>query len=99
MSRKINEADVRCMKTTRTLYTLEEGGEFTAFEDDQFYKQKTLAESMQLERTRRYASRFNSKKSKRNRQETKSKGRCNNKNYKLSEKRFNRGGKRNGATR
>ena len=84
---------LRTVKMTRTIYTLSDAGEFTTFSDDNFYAQKTLSEVLGVDnRTRRYSSKFDDRKRKRTSKETRSKGRCNNKNYKLSESRFRKNG-------
>ena len=94
MSRAGNDKEaLRTMSMTHLIYTLNEDGEFSSFSDDNFYVQKTLSEVLGVDRTRRYSSKADDKKRKRNHQDTKSKGRCNNKSYKLSENRFSRGGK------
>lgn len=93
MSRAGNSKEyLRCFKMTRTIYELSDEGDFTTHEDDQFYREKTLAEVIGVDRTRRYASKFDDKKRKRNRKETKTKGRCQNKNYLLSGNRFKKNG-------
>ena len=93
MSRAGNSKEyLRCFKMTHTIYELSSEGDFSTHEDDQFYKEKTLAEVIGVDRTRRYASKFDDKKRKRNSKGTRSKGRCNNKNYLLSDRRFERGG-------
>ena len=93
MSRAGNDKEyLRTMNTNHVIYDLTEDGDFTTFSDNDFYKQKTLAEVIGFEHTRRYSSKFDARKRKRNSKDTKTKGRCNNKNYKLSESRFKRGG-------
>ena len=93
MSRAGNDREyLRTINMNHTIYTLTEDGEFTTFSDNDFYKQKTLAEVIGFEHTRRYSSKYDDKKRKRNIKETRSKGRCNNKNYKLSESRFRKNG-------
>lgn len=95
MSRAGNSKEyLRCFKMTHTIYDLTEDGDFLTHEDDQYYKERTLSEILGVDKTRRYASKFDDKKRKRNSKETRSKGRCNNKSYKLSEDRFKRGGTR-----
>ena len=96
MSRSGNDREyLRTINMNHTIYTLTEDGEFTTFSDNDFYKQKTLAEVVGVDRTRRYSSKYDDKKRKREFKETKTKGRCNNKSYKLSEDRFyRRGGKK-----
>lgn len=95
MSRAGNSKEyLRCFKMTHTVYELSDEGDFTTHEDDQFYKEKTLAEVVGVDHTRRYSSKFDDKKRKRNSKETRSKGRCNNKNYLLSDRRFERGGRK-----
>ena len=95
MSRAGNSKEcLRCFKMTHTVYELSDEGDFSTHEDDQFYKEKTLAEVIGVDRTRRYASKFDDKKRKRNRKETKTKGRCQNKNYLLSGNRFKKNGGR-----
>ena len=95
MSRAGNDKEyLRCFKMTHTVYELSDEGDFTTHEDDQFYKEKTLAEVVGVDHTRRYSSKFDDKKRKRNSKETRSKGRCNNKNYLLSDRRFERGGRK-----
>ena len=93
MSRAGNSKEcLRCFKMTHTVYELSDEGDFMTHEDDQFYKEKTLAEVIGVDRTRRYASKFDDKKRKRNSKGTRSKGRCQNKNYLLSENRFKKNG-------
>ena len=96
MSRAGNSKEyLRCFKMTHTIYELSSEGDFSTHEDNDFYKQKTLAEVIGVDnRTRRYSSKFDDKKRKRNRKDTKTKGRCNNKSYKLSEDRFKKNGGR-----
>ena len=95
MSRAGNDREyLRTINMNHLIYTINEAGEFTSYSDDNFYAQKTLAEVIGVDRTRtrRYSSKYDDKKRKRNRKDTKTKGRCNNKSYKLSEDRFKRGG-------
>ena len=96
MSRAGNDREyLRTINMNHTIYTLTEDGEFTTFSDDNFYAQKTLAEVIGADKTLRYSSKFDDRKRSRNRKNTKSKGRCNNRAYKLSESRFDkRGGKK-----
>ena len=93
MSRAKNDKEfLRTVKMTHTVYSILENGEFDMHEDDQYYKERTLSEILGVDRTRRYASKFDDKKRKREFKDTKTKGRCNNKSYKLSEDRFKKGG-------
>ena len=93
MSRAGNSKEcLRCFKMTHTVYELSDAGDFTTHEDDQFYKEKTLSEILGTDKTRRFSSKYNDRKRKREFKDTKTKGRCNNKNYKLSESRFRKNG-------
>ena len=95
MSRAGNDREyLRTINMNHLIYTINEDGEFTAYSDDNFYAQKTLAEAIGVDRTRRYASKFDDRKRKRTSKDTKTKGRCNNKSYKLSEDRFKKGGRK-----
>ena len=100
MSRAKNDKEfLRTVKMTRTIYTLSDEGEFDMHEDNQYYKERTLSEILGVDhtRTRRFSSKFDDKKRKREFKDSKTKGRCNNKNYKLSESRFRKnGGRSNG---
>ena len=96
MSRHKNDREyLRTIKTTRTVYSILEDGDFTTHEDDQYYKERTLSEILGVDRTRRYSSKYEDKKRKRHSKDTKTKGRCNNLAYKLSDNRF----KKNGGNR
>ena len=93
MSRAGNSKEcLRCFKMTHTVYSMLENGDFSTHEDDQFYKERTLSEILGVDRTRRYASKFDDKKRKREFKDSKTKGRCNNRAYKLSEDRFKKNG-------
>lgn len=93
MGRAKNDKEfLRTVKMTHTVYELLDEGDFVTHEDDQYYKERTLSEILGVDRTRRYASKFDDKKRKRNSKETRSKGRCQNKNYLLSENRFKKNG-------
>ena len=100
MSRAKNDKEfLRTVKMTHTVYSILENGDFTTHEDNMYYKERTLSEILGVDhtRTRRFSSKFDDKKRKRELKETRSKGRCNNKNYKLSESRFRKnGGRSNG---
>ena len=95
MSRAGNSKEcLRCFKMTRTIYELSDAGDFTTHEDNSYYQERTLSEVVGVDRTRtrRYSSKFDDKKRKREFKDTKTKGRCNNKSYKLSEDRFKKNG-------
>ena len=93
MSRAGNDREyLRTIKTPHTVYNMLENGEFDTHEDNQFYKEKTLSEVLGVDRTRRYASKFDDRKRKRTSKETRSKRRCQNKNYLLSANRFKKNG-------
>ena len=92
MGRSKNDKEfLRTVKMTHTVYSILENGEFDMHEDDQYYKEKTLSEILGVDKTRRFSSKFCDRKRKRELKETKTKGRCNNKSYKLSESRFDKG--------
>ena len=93
MGRSKNDREyLRTINMNHIIYDLTEDGDFTTYSDNNFYAQKTLAEILGIDRTRRYASKFDDKKRKRTSKETRSKGRCNNRAYKLPEDRFKKGG-------
>ena len=93
MSRAGNDREyLRTINMNHQIYTINEAGEFTSYSDDNFYAQKTLAEVLGTDKTRRFSSKFDDRKRKRNSKETRSKGRCQNKNYLLSENRFKKNG-------
>ena len=95
MSRAGNDREyLRTINMNHIIYDLTEDGDFTTYSDNNFYAQKTLAEVIGFEHTRRYSSKYDDKKRKRTSKETRSKGRCNNKNYLLSDRRFERGGRK-----
>ena len=98
MGRAGNDKEyLRTINMNRKIYAMLDNGEFTEYSDDNFYAQKTLSEVLGADKTLRYSSKFDDRKRKRTSKETRSKGRCNNKSYKLSESRFTkRGGKTNG---
>lgn len=95
MSRAGNSKEcLRCFKMTHTIYELSSEGDLLTHEDNQYYKERTLAEAIGVDKTRRFSSKFDDKKRKRELKETRSKGRCQNKNYLLSENRFKKNGGR-----
>ena len=98
MSRSKNDKEfLRTVKMTHTVYSMLENGDFTTHEDNMYYKERTLSEILGTDKTRRFSSKFDDKKRKREFKDTKSKGRCNNRAYKLSEDRFKKnGGRSNG---
>ncbi len=97
MARNNNAKEsLRTIKMTHSIYVIDEQGEFSCFEDDNYYKQKTMSEATGIDKVRRYGSRYQNKKNAREYKDTKTKGRCHNVSYKLSEKRFNKGGGNNG---
>ena len=93
MSRAGNDREyLRTINMNHLIYTINEDGEFTAYSDDNFYAQKTLAEVIGADKTRRFSSKYDDRKRKRTSKETRSKGRCNNRAYKLSDNRFKKNG-------
>lgn len=96
MSRAGNDREyLRTINMNHLIYNINADGEFTSYSDDNFYAQKTLSEVIGADKTLRYSSKADDKKRKRNRKETKTKGRCNNKSYKLSDNRFSKRGGNN----
>ena len=93
MSRAGNDREyLRTINMHHLIYTINEDGEFTSYSDDNFYAQKTLSEAVGTDKTRRFSSKYDDRKRKREFKDTKTKGRCNNKSYKLSEDRFKKNG-------
>lgn len=93
MSRAKNDREyLRTIKTTRTIYELSSEGDFSTHEDNQYYQERTLSEILGADKTRRFSSKFDDKKRKRELKETRSKGRAHNKSYKLSDNRFSKRG-------
>ena len=93
MGRSKNDKEfLRTVKMTHTVYSMLENGDFTTHEDNMYYKERTLSEILGADKTRRFSSKFDDKKRKRELKETRSKGRCQNKSYKLSESRFRKNG-------
>ena len=93
MSRAKNDKEfLRTVKMTHTVYSILENGEFDMHEDNQYYKERTLSEVVGADKTRRFSSKFDDKKRKRELKETRSKGRAHNKSYKLPDNRFKKNG-------
>lgn len=99
MGRKNSNEHVRFIKKTKEIYNLVEDGFIEIIEDNEYRKQKTMAEVLGYERIK--TTRITTQEKRKNKREKKkysSKSRMNNNQHPLSDRRFkkNGGGKKHG---